>query len=689
MRFHEGWKGKRVKSLFGSSPLWWGSLCLLGLAWFAAPLFAQDDLIAVQPVVLQEEATQPNGEPAAEVPDIPSLDVGRLPPVVVEGNTSRGDSQRDYDATFSNAEVMTPNYMPTEERKFGGTVQVISREQIEKSDSFTVGQLLARQPGVDVVNSGGPGGASSIFLRGANSQHTKVLIDGSPVNDPSSPSRGFDAANLTLDNVERIEILQGPQSLLYGSEAIGGVVNILTKRGQGPMSGSLSAQGGVFGTHREGGYIQGQSGAFDYSFSGSWLDTQSYSAALTGTERDPFSVGALAGAFGVQLTENTEFVYRLRYTDARAHIDDASFSIGQPPTDDPTRLNLTNNLVQRFEINNTLLDGNIINMFAYDDIDYNRSDRDNIFPSEFTGKTRQFTYLGTAILWPDHDFSVGVQHWDESATTEYPPSPSSQASQYQTGIFFQDQLSLGDRLHLTGGVRWDDHSVTGGHSTYRTTAAYELRETNTRLRGSLGTGYRAPSLSENILPFGNPNLRPERSTGWEYGFDQSLFQDRVVLGATYFRNDYIDLILFDSNTYTLLNIGQARSHGVELTADWYASERWTVWGSFTHTDTFDNETGLQLVRRPRDKGTFGITRKFGACGSITFAARMIGRRIDARDGSVLLAQYNVLDVYGDYWIRPNMRWFYRIDNLFNEQYQEVTGYATSDAAIYSGLEWRF
>lgn len=684
-----------MKWIYGWSPPGWGSFCVLALAFWATTAPAQEliptQAAAAQPDALQEEADVVDDTPdPSDTASASGSELPLLPPVVVQSEPNSGETQRDYDETFSNATVVTPTATGTEERKFGGTVQVIAQDQIEQSDAFTVGEILARQPGVDVVNSGGPGGVRSIFLRGANSQHTKVMIDGSPVNDPSSPSRGFDAANLTLDNVERIEILQGPQSLLYGSEAIGGVVNIITRRGQGPLSGAISAQGGAYGTHREGGYVQGSHGAFDYSLSGSWLDTQSFSAASSGAENDPFEVGALSGTFGVQLTEDTEFVYRLRYTDARARIDDASFSIGVPPTDDPLRLNLTSNLVQRFEVNNSLLDGNIQQQFAYDYVEYQRNDRDDIFPANAEGATRQFTYLGTALLWPDHEFSVGVQHWDESATTEFLPSAPSTASQYQSGIFFQDQISFWDRIHLTAGVRWDDHSAAGAHQTYRTTAVYEIHETNTRLRASLGTGYRAPALSENLFPFGNANLRPERSRGWEYGIDQSFLAEDFVLGATYFRNDYRDLILFDPMTFTLLNIGQARSHGVELTADWYLNSSWTIWGSYTHTDTFDADTGLPLVRRPKDKGTLGITRYFGCgCGSITMAARMVGRRLDARNGSVILANYNVIDVYGDYWIRPNMRWIYKIDNLLNEQYEEVTGYATSDAAIYSGVEWTF
>jgi len=677
--FHEGWKVRMIQEESLGRPLVW--LCLLA---FPVSLYAQSPdsagEVPEQDLITQQES------------DISSDQM--LPPVEVipPNNTGPDDSTPPSNvSTYSNAEVTTPTTSPIPQRNFGSTVRVISREDIEASNAFTVGELLARQPGVDVVNSGGPGGVRSIFLRGANSQHTKVLIDGTPLNDPSSPARAFDAANLTLDNVERIEILQGPQSMLYGSEAIGGVVQIFTRRGQGPTSGAVSAQGGAYGTHREGGYVQGQSGHFDYSLSGSWLQTESFSAATSGTENDPFEVGALSGVFGVKLTDHAEFIYRIRHTNARANIDDAAFSLGSPPTDDPFRLNLTDNTLHRFELRTDQLDGNLTHVLAYDDVSYDREDTDDLFPTTFAATTRRFTYLGTALLWPGHEFSVGSEHWDETASSTFASSPTNEASQYQTGVFIQDQITLGDRLSLTAGIRWDEHSEAGQFDTYRTTASYDIRETGSRLRASLGTGFRAPALAENLFPFGNPNLRPERSRGWEFGMDQSIGNDELILGATYFRNDFRDLIIFDSvNTFTLLNIGQARAHGVELTADLALGPCWKLWGSYTHTDTYDNDTGQQLVRRPRDKGTFGLTRVLnGGRGSVSLVGRAVGRRFDSRNGSMVLANYTVLDVYGDYWIRENLRWFYRVDNLFNEQFEEVTGFATTDAAIYSGAELRF
>ena len=437
----------------GSRPLRIGVCCwaatLFGGSWVSA-----EDLYPVKAVSLQEADSSANDAPSPSggVSDLP-----QLPPVTVTAPPEGSPNEdRRYIAPISQTEVTTPTATSIEQRKFGGTVRVITREEIERANAFTIGDLLAREPGVDVASGGGPGGVRSIFLRGGNSQHTKVMIDGSPINDPSSPSRGFDAANLTLDNVEQIEILQGPQSLLYGSEAIGGVINIITRRGEGPLSGSVSAQGGAYRTHREGGWIQGGNDLLDYSFSGSWLDTQSFSAAASGDEIDPFEVGALAGAFGLQLTDSTEFVYRLRYTDARARIDDAALSLGSPPTDDPNRINLSKNLVQRFELRNEQFDGNVNHLLAYDLIEYDRSDRDDVFPSDFDGTTRQFTYMGTAVLWPGHTVSLGAQHWDEEATTEYPPSAPTNASQHQTGVFVQDQLTLWERLHLTAGIRWDD-----------------------------------------------------------------------------------------------------------------------------------------------------------------------------------------------------------------------------------------
>jgi vitamin B12 transporter len=163
--------------------------------------------------------------------------------------------------------------------------------------------LLRMVPGVDVVAAGPPGGQQSIFLRGANSQHTKVMVDGIPINDPSGPSRAFDAANFSLDNVERIEVLQGPQSLLYGSEAIGGVINIITKRGEGPLGGSVQAEGGAYGTHREAARVSGGNELIDYS-----------EAQLGNTARSEIAVADPASAPGQPASRRTRGARRPRRT---------------------------------------------------------------------------------------------------------------------------------------------------------------------------------------------------------------------------------------------------------------------------------------------------------------------------------------------------------------------------------------
>ncbi|MEX0792055.1 MAG: TonB-dependent receptor [Pirellulaceae bacterium] len=655
------------------------------------------------PMVAQAQpptSTSPSSEPVnTSLQQEPALPEDQedleptLPPIIVTGDPDEG--QGTDTTPFDTTEVVTPTATPQPARRFGGTVRVIGPQEIRESGARNMSDLLRQVPGVDVVASGPPGGQQSIFLRGANSQHTKVMVDGIPINDPSAPSRGFDAANFALDNVERIEVLQGPQSLLYGSEAIGGVINIITKRGEGPLGGSVQAEGGAYGTHREAIRVSGGNDLVDYSVAGSWLQTEGFSAAAGGPEKDGYDLGTVTGNFGARITDDLEVIYRFRYLDARAEVDDASFSLGQPPTDNPNRLNLTDSFFNRVMLRANSLDGYLVHELAFGYVNYNREDTDEFFPSTFEGATRRMTYQANAMLAENHVMTFGTEHWNEEANSFYAPGPADYATQNQTGVFIQDQLTLLERLHLTAGVRWDENSQAGNYSTYRTTAAYEIEETGTRIRGSLGTGFRAPALAENLFPFGNPDLRPETSRGWEYGIDQSVLGDNVLLGATYFRNDIDNLILFDPVNFILENIGEAKAHGVELTGNVLLTDDWSAWGSYTRTDTRDGDTGEQLVRRPRNKGALGISRRIRGglngrdLGGVTLAGRYVGSRLDARDGSVVLDDYVVFDIYGDLWLRDNLRWYYRGENIFNQQYEEITGFNTANAAIYSGLEWTF
>jgi vitamin B12 transporter len=577
-------------------------------------------------------------------------------------------------------------------RQFGGTVRVIDREQIERSNARDVADLLRNIPGVDVVRTGPTGGVTTTFLRGSNSQHTKVLLDGIPVNDPSNASRLFDFGALSLHDIERVEVLQGPQSVLYGSDAIGGVVNVITRKGEGPGRVRASVMGGSFGTHRESVGISGSSDRVHYSVNGEWRQTDGFTAAsprVGGTESDGFALGTVSGRFGWTPDQDTELQYIFRWSDARTEIDDTPFTLGSPPSDDLHRKNLSEQFFQRIELRRQSWEGTLEHVVSFSHTHIDREDTDDIFPSDFAGNSHRFLYQANVYVMPGNTLSAGVDYLDENAFSSSPFGTAS-ASQRDTGIFLQDQIDIGNRWFTTVGWRWDNHNAAGSSSTYRLTSLVDVWETGTRIRGSIGTGFRAPSLAENLFPFGNPALRPETNKGWEYGVEQDFADGLVVVGATYFRNDFRNLILFDLNTFTLLNIGAGRAHGVELWSQSLLTDTLRMDASYTRTDTQDSATGLPLVRRPQHKGTLSFRKSFWCNqASTALRGRFIGNRLDARDGSIKLDDYVVWDLTADYYVDRDFRVFGRIDNLFDEDYEEITGFSARPLALFAGADWVF
>jgi vitamin B12 transporter len=620
---------------------------------------------------------QPDEEEADE--DVPTIEPQR-----VVGAAERAGPREPS--------VITPTRTELPANRFGGTVRVITAEEIRQSNETTVSELLRRVPGVDVVQTGPQGGLTTVFLRGANSQHTKVLLDGIPLNDPSNASRLFDFGNMLLDNVEQIEVLQGPQSILYGSDAIGGVINIVTRRGEGPMRVGVSAMGGSLGTHREEARIQGGTDLYHYAVTGSWNQTDGFSAAaprVGGVERDGFRAGAITGRFGWTPSDDFEVEYIFRWINSRAEIDDTPFSLGTPPTDDLFRLNLSESFYNQVQLRRSSWDEMLIHQVSFSLADYDRRDTDDQFPSRFLGQTRKLLYQADLLVAEGNILSAGADYTAEDGES-IDTFGGAAASQNLAGVFIQDQIQLLERWYATAGVRWDDHNVAGRANTYRFTSLLDFWETGTRIRGSLGTGFRAPSLAENLFPFGNPDLRPERSRGWEYGIDQDFFEGDLVVGATYFRNDIRNLILFDLDTFTLENIGVARTHGFEFTSLCYLTNQLVVRGSYTLTNTLDEEFDRPLVRRPRNKGTLAITRRmWNDRASVSLFGVFVGERTDSRDGSVLLDPYAVFHLTGDYYLNDDLRLFCRVNNLFNEKYEEITGFGTPPLTGFAGVDWRY
>ena len=617
-------------------------------------------------------------EDAAEVPEA-------APPAIPETVVP---ARPAFPATPLGAdEVVTPGRGTMAAGEVGSSITVIDGDQIRREGHRNAAEALRRVVGLDVVRQGNQGGLTSVFLRGANSQHTKVLLDGMPINDPSSAGRAFDFSLLSVDEIERIEVLRGPQSVLYGSDAIGGVINIITKRGAGPTRARVSLEGGSFGTAREAVHISGGGDRAYFSIGGSYWQTSGFSAADVANgnlESDGYRNGTLSGRFGWTPSELLNIDYVVRYIDADTQIDDYSFILGRP-VDNLIRANLTEVLLQRAQLQSLWWGGLLEHVASFSVADYRRFDTDpGLFvPPLFKGQTREVDWHANLQVTPTNVLTAGTTYYHEEALSSFQP----QVAQNQASVYVQDRFEILSFWYATVGARWDDHSRAGTAQTYRITNRIPVDAIGGAAHGTIGTGFRAPSLAENLFQFGNPNLRPEFSKGWDVGWEQQLFAGRLVFDATYFRNDFRDLIVFDFGTFSLQNVGLARSHGVEVTAVWRPSPDWAVTASYTYDQTRDVQADRRLFRRPRNKAALAIDRFFAAGdGVVRLDVIYVDERLDT--GNNILGEYFLVNLSGRYAVNESWSIFGRADNLLDEKYQEVFGYGAAPLSGYAGIEYR-
>ncbi|MBM80915.1 MAG: ligand-gated channel [Planctomycetaceae bacterium] len=586
---------------------------------------------------------------------------------------------------LSNDNVLTPTRTVKPRGRVGSSVTVITEEQIRQSQHTYVQDVLRTVPGLDIARSGGPGQITSVFLRGGKSEQTKVFLDGIPINDPSNAARSFDFGSLTLDNIERIEVLRGAQSTLYGSDAIGGVIYITTKRGDGPLTVRATSAGGTFDTFNQSASLSGGNDKFYYSVGGSFYETNGFSAISKnrgGQENDGFRNGTVSGRMGWIPTESIDVDYVFRYNDSDAQIDD-SFTV----SDDLIRKVLNESFFSRIQTRMTSWDGKLEQIAGYNYVNYNRADTNSgiFLAPEFEGRTVQFDYQANLLFWDscrhENILTVGTHYLDEAASDSF---STQRRRRYNRSAFIQDQISIDDRLFLTIGGRSDFYSLAGSTETYQATGRYELSDERTAIHASIGTGFRAPSFSE--LQFG-PNLRPEESKGWEYGVEYALNNGRFIFDATYFRNDFKDQIAFDFNTFTLQNIGSALASGVEVAGTLYVAEASYVTATYTHTDTRDRSDGQELVRRPRHKFNVRYNQRFlKNKANANFGYRWVD---DRRDFGGILDDYSALDMALSYNVSDQLQLFARVDNVLDEIYEEVINFATPRVSAFAGATITF
>ncbi len=625
--------------------------------------------------------------------------------------------------------VVTATRTETALDKVGGSaVSVVTAADIEAAKQTRVAEALKGVPGIDIVTNGAPGSSTTVFIRGGDSKNTLVLVDGIMFNDPSSPNRSADLANLTLDNIERIEVVRGPLSALFGSNATAGVINIITKKGSGKPTAHVGAQYGSYDTWRVFGDASGQLKKFNFSLSAARTETDGFSAANdrnrdiarggNTAEDDGWENTTVSGKFGLDITDNFDLNAVVRYIDSSADIDDFNgfaadrwnfntFPATLEPDGAKRQKTESDQLFYQFNVHNFFLGRRLESNLFYKGADQDNTiyDADDNRTNDLEGRVTEAGWQGSLMLGAINTLSLGYTYFEEKLEENDSDQKEADINSY----WVSDQLFLlDDRLVIVGGVRVDDHSRFGTETTWQVAPSYLIQKTDTTLKASYGTGFRAPSLfelfAEPIVAFGflggNEDLDAEKSRGWDAGFEQRLLEGKVKFGATYFATRYRDKIefVFDPATFTSTyeNLdGTTKTQGVESFAEWSPIETLSLLLNYTYTDTEDPD-GEELVRRPQNKVHFNTRYRFRERLNLNLDVYWVDERktiaaaVDKNGDRVEdLDAYYLVNLAAAYDLNDHVQFYGRIDNLFDENYEESWSYATPGLSGHAGVKFTF
>ena len=615
--------------------------------------------------------------------------------------------------------VVSATKTPVPVTQLTSAVEIITEEDLKRRQIKMVSEALRLSQGLTVFSNGGPGTSTSVRIRGSNSDQVLVLIDGAIMNSATTGS--FDFANLTTDNIERIEILRGAQSMLWGADAMGGVINITTKRGTGTPSANAFFEYGSFSSIREGGQISGKTGIVDYSAAISRWDYTGFSAVnyrRGASEKDGFHNWQTSARLGVALPHEGRLDFNFRLLQGRVNIDNG-FSPGFDT------LGAFNNS-QQFVYSAAYTQP--ITTWWNQVLTVSRQTEDT---ESFSGTTQrnlqtgvvstpflyrsQINTLSNRIEW-QHNIqiakplllSAGYQFREQQGQnrdllTNNLDIPTKIVS--SNAGFAQAQLNLWERVFATAGVRYDDYNVFGGATTYRTTAGYLHQETGTKIRSSYATGFRAPSVNQLYFPdFGKSDLKPERSQSMDIGVDQYLLNNRLTLSGGHFWSRYRDMIVAQQSadvcgsSFGFANFC-AQNIGLVSTKGWEASVKYAVvrdmpliksldvQAQYTNTLTRNlvQQLGNRAPRMPVDQWSMLISYQPIDPVRVNLEGRYVGSRFDDVNNQQKMRAFDVWNLSATYDVTNRVQTYVRADNIFNEKYEEIQFYGTPVRSIFVGL----
>jgi vitamin B12 transporter len=587
------------------------------------------------------------------------------------------------------------------------TTTVISGAELRERQITTLQDALQLAPGVFAARSGSYGGQTSLFVRGGQSDYVQVLVDGAPVNDPG----GFlDIANIGVDNVDRIEIVRGPASVLYGANAATGVVQIFTRDGRGPGRLTLALSGGSYGARDGQVAVRGggkrASGSLSFAHSGA----DGIYAFNDENREDSYS-----GALRLEPDARSTLRLSLRRVNARSHVPTNGFGVPEDSNQfhDVTRsigsLDAGRYLTRRLEARVLLTASDAHSRSA--DLPDTPDEQCDFCYDAGTGTYR----AGADARLAFHASSdVGITAGTLYERQRQHTSGSDARGRTLTAYYAQAAGNAGERASYGAGVRLDDNSAFGTFATYRLSAGYRFGAA-TRVHASLGTAFKEPTVDQtsSTSPFvrGNPALRPERTRSWELGVSQALLDGSVVLSATYFNQRFRDVIQYDplppaEGDPNYVNVGAARANGAELEARAAFARIWSATASYTRLKTRVTDAGVdagpgatyvqgeRLLRRPSDLAHFSVGVRPSPRGAARVDVGYVGNRVDIDFASferVEAPAYTTVDLSGELSLitarggSDALALTMRVENLFDASYQQIFGFRSPGRAVHLGV----
>lgn len=571
--------------------------------------------------------------------------------------------------------------LPATLSESGTSVSIITSDEIEQRGYAFAVDALANAAGVTVNQNGSFGGLATVRIRGASSDQTLVLLDGVPIGDPTAVGGGYDFSIFDAAEIERIEILKGPQSTLWGSDAIGGVVNIISKRPDRGFSGRLFAEGGSFDTARGGISTSGAGDLGDLRLSISGITSDGISKADEDNgnpERDRYEGLTFAGRGGINLPAGIRLEANARHNSGRTDIDGfapPNFALGD--TNDTSQ---TEQFTGAVTLKAPLFNDKVQNLAMVGYTDIVRTGNFGGFRARDEGDRLIFRYQATITPVENHRIAVGAEHEENNANNQ---------DTSITGLFGLYEVQPIERLTISAGVRYDDHSKFGDETTAKAAISWRALD-NLTVRGSWGEGFKAPTIFQLTQSFGalpaNDQLQPETSEAFDVGFDFSPIA-QANLSVTYFNRDTENLIIF-APSFRYENLEATKAQGFEVSADFALTPSISIAADYAYIDAEDATTGDRQIRIPRHSGD--IVLSYDDAGPINASAivRYNGAETEGQFGTDVDAWVRV-DLAGSYELSPSLELYGRIENLFDEDYQQISGFGTPGLSGYAGVRLSF